>query len=244
MARVRRKRTVYSLQKRNTILAAAEKKGSPPCRSSSASASLGDVLFVAPQVPWRQHDVGGARSPRRWRSRTAGALRGAGRGAEHPPRDRAHRVSSYLDTVFRSRGRCPKSLTRRRPSPPPIESPSLSAPHPPRWVWAALIALAALASVYRGDDNDYWFHLAAGRSIVEHGLPAHESWCLAARGQAPWLSEWLFHVALYEVHRWGGDLGVALWARRLDRGGHGARGARVLFLLEAASWAPPPSCCW
>ena len=117
-----------------------------------------------------------------------------------------------------------------------IESPSLSAPHPPRWVWAALIALAALASVYRSDDNDYWFHLAAGRSIVEHGLPAHESWCLAARGQAPWLSEWLFHVALYEVHRWGGDLGVALWRAGWTAAAM-ALAVRVLFLLEAASWS-------
>jgi hypothetical protein len=103
-------------------------------------------------------------------------------------------------------------------------------------VWVALIALAALASVYRSDDNDYWFHIAAGRSIVEHGLPARETWCLAARGQAPWLSEWLFHVALYEVHRWGGDLGVALWRAGWTAAAM-ALAVRVLFLLEATSWS-------
>jgi hypothetical protein len=100
----------------------------------------------------------------------------------------------------------------------------------------ALIALAALASVYRSDDNDYWFHLAAGRSIVQHGLPTHENWCLAARGQAPWLSEWLFHTALYEVHRWGGDLGVTLWRAGWTAAAM-ALAVRVLFLLEAASWS-------
>ena len=78
-------------------------------------------------------------------------------------------------------------------------------------MWVALVGLAALAAFYRSDDNDYWFHLAAGRSISQHGLPTQETWCLAAKGQPPWLSEWLFHVALYQVHRLGGDWGVALW---------------------------------
>ncbi|TMQ69613.1 MAG: hypothetical protein E6K80_11100 [Candidatus Eisenbacteria bacterium] len=107
---------------------------------------------------------------------------------------------------------------------------------PPTWVWVALVALAALAAFYRSDDNDYWFHLAAGRSILQHGLPTHETWCLAARGEAPWLSEWLFHVALYQVHRVAGDWGVTLWRMGWTALAM-ALAIRILFLLDAASWS-------
>ncbi len=112
---------------------------------------------------------------------------------------------------------------------------SAPARRPPAWVWVALVVLAGAAAVYRSDANDYWFHLAAGRSIVQHGLPAHETWCLAARGQAPWLSEWLFHVALYRVHQLGGDLGVALW-RAAWTAGAMALAVQLLGVLGAASW--------
>ena len=81
-----------------------------------------------------------------------------------------------------------------------------------RWVAEALLILAAaLLAIYRTRERDFWFHLAAGRSIVEHGIPATERWCLAAYGQWPWLGEWLYHVALYAVRGFGGDVGVALW---------------------------------
>ena len=103
-------------------------------------------------------------------------------------------------------------------------------------MWVALVGLAALASFYRSDDNDYWFHLAAGRSISQHGLPAQETWCLAARGEAPWLSEWLFHVALYQVHQTGGDWGVALWRMGWTAAAM-ALAIRLLFLLGAAQWS-------
>jgi hypothetical protein len=81
-----------------------------------------------------------------------------------------------------------------------------------RWIAEILLVLvAALLAVYRTRERDFWFHLAAGRSIVEQGLPATEHWCLAAFGQWPWLGEWLYHVALYIVRGFGGDAGVALW---------------------------------
>ncbi len=121
------------------------------------------------------------------------------------------------------------------PSPSAAPTPNPLATHPPLWVWVALVVLAAWAAFYRSDDNDYWFRLAAGRSISQHGLPTEETWCLAARGQAPWLSEWLFHVVLYQVHRLGGDWGVALW-----RVGWTALTMAVVLQLvavvEAASW--------
>ena len=103
-------------------------------------------------------------------------------------------------------------------------------------MWVALVALAGLAALYRSDDHDYWFHLAAGRSIVEDGLPTRETWCLAARGQAPWLSEWLFHVLLYGLRLLGGDLGVALW-RAAWTAGAMAIVVRLVQTLGAGSWS-------
>lgn len=105
---------------------------------------------------------------------------------------------------------------QRRPQPPRREAAAEPAPAPgaPRGRWVVetlLVLLAALLAVYRTRERDFWFHLAAGRSIVEHGLPATERWCLAAFGQWPWLGEWLYHVALYAVRGLGGDAGVALW---------------------------------
>jgi hypothetical protein len=76
---------------------------------------------------------------------------------------------------------------------------------------AALVLLACVSALYRSGQWDYWFHLAAGRWIVHHGLPASDPWALAARGMTPWLGEWLFHVALYGVHALGGELAVGLW---------------------------------
>jgi hypothetical protein len=103
-------------------------------------------------------------------------------------------------------------------------------------VWVVLVGLAALAAFYRSDDNDYWFHLAAGRSISQHGLPSQETWSLAAKGQAPWLSEWLFHVALYQIHRFAGDWGIALW-RMAWTGAAMALAIRLAFLLGVATWS-------
>jgi hypothetical protein len=74
----------------------------------------------------------------------------------------------------------------------------------------ALVIVAALLSVYGARERDFWLHLAAGRSILQHGLPESEFWCLAAWGQWPWLGEWLYHAALYLIRDLGGDLGVAL----------------------------------
>jgi hypothetical protein len=74
-----------------------------------------------------------------------------------------------------------------------------------------LVVGAAALAIYRTRERDFWFHLAAGRSILQHGLPATERWCLAARGQWPWLGEWLYHVALYATRALGGDVAVALW---------------------------------
>jgi len=98
------------------------------------------------------------------------------------------------------------------------------------------VILAALAALYRSVDPQAWFHLAAGRSILQHGLPAHEIWVLGARGQPSWLPSWLFDVALRLTRQLGGDLGVALWRA----GWAAAAMALAIALLRAvgaASWS-------
>ncbi|HYM80498.1 MAG TPA: hypothetical protein VEY91_03680 [Candidatus Limnocylindria bacterium] len=120
------------------------------------------------------------------------------------------------------------------PSPAPAAPPSSPSPTA-AWLWAALILLGFAVSLYRSDDTDFWFHLAAGRSILMHGLPEQETWCIAARGQAPWLSEWLFHVALRTVHGLGGDWGVAIW-RGAWSAGAVALAIGLLRTVGARSW--------
>jgi tetratricopeptide (TPR) repeat protein len=121
------------------------------------------------------------------------------------------------------------------PAAPTSTQATPASSRPPAWVWVGLVALAGLAALYRGEDTQYWFHLAAGRSISESGLPARETWCLAAWHASPWLSQWLFEVALYQLHHLAGDWGVALW-----RAGWSAAAmalvARLLFVLGAAGW--------
>lgn len=118
------------------------------------------------------------------------------------------------------------------------------------------MALAGLLAVHRADDPDFWFHLAAGRSIATHGLPQQEAWCLAARGSAPWLSEWLFHWSLFQTRSLGGDVAVGIWralwsalalalalrvARAVGSGGWTAAAAVPLVLAvgRGRMWARP-----
>ena len=114
------------------------------------------------------------------------------------------------------RGRAAESAPGA-PSGAPLGTPASSAgaatgrPGARLAVEASLVLLAMLLAIYRTRERDFWFHLAAGRSIVEHGIPSTERWCLAAFGQWPWLGEWLYHVSLYAVRSCAGDAGVALW---------------------------------
>lgn len=66
------------------------------------------------------------------------------------------------------------------------------------WVWYAAAALAVLGSSFAVVFNgDLWFHLAAGRWIVEHGAaPVVDGWSYTAAGR-PWLDhEWLAQAIL------------------------------------------------
>ena len=84
-------------------------------------------------------------------------------------------------------------------------------------ILALPIALGARA------DADLWWHVAAGRLIVESGgLPATDPWSYAASG-APWINhEWLPGIALATAYDVGGALGLLL-----------VRGAVIVGLLAA-----------
>ena len=105
MPRVRRKRTVYSLQKRNTILAAAEKEGLTALQVKQRF-GVTPVTYYS----WR----------RKYRGAGATTTNHRGRGLDLEQQVRTEvqakvrrilpeivrtEVSSYLDTLFRSRGR-------------------------------------------------------------------------------------------------------------------------------------------
>lgn len=92
------------------------------------------------------------------------------------------------------------SLPAPAPALPP--SPALA------WIWylAAGIAALALGGFTVMLNSDLWFHLAAGRLIVdERAIPRTDSWSFTAAGQ-PWHNhEWLSDV-IFEV--WARAFGV------------------------------------
>jgi len=108
MPRARRKRTVYSLQKRNTILAAAQKEGLTALQVKQRF-GVTPVTYYS----WRRKYRGASNGP-------PPSVRARGRGLNLEQQVRSEvqakvrhilpeivraEVSSYLDTLFRSRGR-------------------------------------------------------------------------------------------------------------------------------------------
>jgi hypothetical protein len=67
----------------------------------------------------------------------------------------------------------------------------------------ALLAFAACAGAFRIKAYDLFWHLAAGRWIVEHGrLPRTDPFRFTSGGDAPWVDhEWLFQVAAHGLER-------------------------------------------
>jgi hypothetical protein len=111
------------------------------------------------------------------------------------------------------------------------------------WAVSALAAVAvAYAACFAVMDTDIWWHLAAGRVMVEE-----RRWIFADPFAAdtfghPWVDvHWLFQVLVYLLYRWGGisalvvakialvGLGVGLSVRALC-----ARLSRPLWLAAAA----------
>jgi hypothetical protein len=77
----------------------------------------------------------------------------------------------------------------------------------------AVIAVAAVFATRRLDDFDTWWHLAAGRWIVENGrVPSTDTLSFTVPDHT-WINlQWLFDVVLYGVHSLGGADGLVLLA--------------------------------
>lgn len=72
---------------------------------------------------------------------------------------------------------------------------------------AAALAFPVLLPIY---NNDVYWHLSAGRRILELGRVPKEDWLSSSRAGAPWIDfEWLAQVLYYCVHAAGGFF--ALW---------------------------------
>ena len=79
-----------------------------------------------------------------------------------------------------------------------------------------------VANLPSGVQSDGWMALLAGRDIVAHGLPRHDTFTIWSHGH-PWVDQqWLAQVWLYGVDRLGGYRLVMLFHALLALGGFGA----------------------
>ena len=68
----------------------------------------------------------------------------------------------------------------------------------------AAFAIVLLVTLRRGLAGDGWLALLAGRSIVQHGLPSHDSLTVMAHGRRWTDQQWLAQLGLYGLWRAGG----------------------------------------
>jgi hypothetical protein len=95
----------------------------------------------------------------------------------------------------------------------------------PRVVFLGVL-LAALSRqfVQPVTDTDFWWHLADGRWIIEHGrLPGYDLYTHTATGHAWVLQEWLSEIVLYGLWQVGGPALISLF--------FGAVGLAGMYLL-------------
>jgi hypothetical protein len=79
-----------------------------------------------------------------------------------------------------------------------------------------------VANLPNGVQADSWMVLLAGRDIVAHGLPSHDTWTVWAHGRQ-WIDQqWLAQVTFYGVQRLGGYRLVMLFHAALVLGTFGA----------------------
>src|SRR6266550_9293370 len=76
---------------------------------------------------------------------------------------------------------------------------------------AGLFVLIAIAAVAPIRSYDYFWHLTAGRWIVEHhAIPRFDPLTLAS-AHVPWINgEWLYQIVLYAMHGIAGDRGISI----------------------------------
>lgn len=81
------------------------------------------------------------------------------------------------------------------------------------WLPFAATATAAVLATRRLDDFDTWWHLAAGRWIVENGTVPQTDTLSFTVPDHPWINlQWLFDVVLYGLHSLGGADALVLLA--------------------------------
>ena len=131
---------------------------------------------------------------------------------------------------------------------PAARSPWLSAD---RALIGILLVFAAWIASAREADFDFWYHMAAGREIVESGrILFTDSFTHTAAGHAYPPAEWLFQVMLYGLHAALGIAGVVLyktifvtaWAALLVYAGRsqGASAAGVAMIVGLGLLAAVP----
>lgn len=105
------------------------------------------------------------------------------------------------------------------------------------WRWEAVGAGAlAAAALAPAADPDLWWHLSAGRLILDERAWPRADWLSWTRFGAPWQDfEWLSQTVFASVHLVGGTAG--LWA--LKAALLAAAGAGVVALARAAALAAP-----
>lgn len=87
-----------------------------------------------------------------------------------------------------------------------------SRPNRPARVMVALVLTAVIlrAFLWPISPNDFWWHLAAGRLILETGaIPRVDVFSWTRAGEPFWDQPWLAQVAMYSLHRLGGVEAVA-----------------------------------
>lgn len=73
------------------------------------------------------------------------------------------------------------------------------------WPFAVVALVALRVQVTPVQPNDFWWHLATGRLVVEHGtIPQIDSFSYTQAGQAYYNQPWLAQVLLFVVHQLGG----------------------------------------
>jgi hypothetical protein len=98
-----------------------------------------------------------------------------------------------------------------------------------RWLLAiGLVSLAAIPSV----DSDLFWHLATGRWIGQHGLPAGDVFSFTAAGHAWVVHEWLADVGALSLYTVGGYPALILTGALIVAAGFG-----FVFALQRAAGA-------
>ena len=68
----------------------------------------------------------------------------------------------------------------------------------------SIFAIAFVLRLSGQVNQDAWLGIAGGRSVVDHGLPHHETWTIWGAGKAFVDQQWLAQAGLYLVHAAGG----------------------------------------